>query len=132
MRLMEISAWQSNALATSFTIDVKRCLTLSKTSGLKVRIVPEKFACCGMILKAVPESTWQTETTALSKGGTFLDKIVCKAVMICAAATTGSTPWCGEAACAPLPSNLTENISAPAITGPFVSPYQPTGLSFQT
>jgi hypothetical protein len=73
-----------------------------------------------------------TLTTAGLSGGTLRETMVCNAVTICAAATTGSIVVSGAAPCPPLPVNLTENNSAPAMTGPFATLNQPTGLSFHT
>ena len=57
-------------------------------------------------------------TTTASTGLTLRLAIVCNAVMMWAAATTGSTPWCGMAPWPPLPRIVILRSSVAAITGP--------------
>ncbi len=56
-----------------------------------------------MTFQVSPPWICVTLTTAPSSGWVLRLAIVCRPPTICAAATTGSTPRCGIAACAPLP-----------------------------
>ena len=71
-----------------------------------------------MMLKASPARSMQVETTTASSGLTLREAIVCSAMMVCAATTTGSMPSCGRPACEPLPVISIVNLSHAASIGP--------------
>jgi hypothetical protein len=73
-------------------ISCRRRSTSSCTSGLKVRTVPTMVALPGTTLIAPrsPACTAHRLTTALSIGLTLRDTMLCTAVMMCAATSTGS------------------------------------------
>ena len=90
----------------------------SRTVSLSVRMVPVRPTLCGMMLNASPARTMQVETTTASSGSMVREAIVCSAMMVCAATTTGSMPSCGRAACEPLPVISIVNLSHAASIGP--------------
>ena len=60
----------------------------------------------------------QMLTTTASTGSTLRLAMVCSAVMMCAAATTGSTARCGKAPWPPVPRTVILTSSVAAIIGP--------------
>ncbi len=65
---------------------------MSCTCGLKVRTVPTSMALPGITLKAPmsPACMAHRLITALSSGLTLRDTMLCTAVMMCPATSTGS------------------------------------------
>ena len=81
-------------------------------------MVPISVVVCGMMLNASPARTMQVDTTTACSGLTLREAIVCSAMIVCAATTTGSTPSCGRPACEPLPVISIVNLSHAASMGP--------------
>ena len=80
--------------------------------------MPRSTTLSGMTFQVSPPWICVTLTTALSSGWVLRLAIVCSPLTICAAATTGSTPRCGIAACAPRPFTVISKMSNAAIIGP--------------
>ena len=97
------------------------------TSAVKVRTVPSMVQVGGITLMASPACSRVMDSTAVSTGFLLRLTMVWKAWMSCAATTTGSTPRCGMAACAPTPFTVTLNVLPPAITGPGLKAMAPAG-----
>ena len=94
--------------------------TSSCVSIFDVRTVPVSLASRGTTEKApgLPACSEHKLMTALSIGATLRDTIVCAAVMMCAATTTGSIVKCGWAPWPPLPQIVISTRSADDIIGP--------------
>lgn len=95
MRSYLIVAVAPKPAAMAVHSSVRRCSTCACTRALKVRTVPTSVASPGITLIAPrsPACTAQMLTTAASIGRTLRDTMVCAAVMMCAATTTGSMVW---------------------------------------
>ena len=78
-----------------------------------------------MMLWAVPPWIMPTVSTAGWNGSTFRATTCCSRVMICAAVTTGSTVWWGQAPCPPRPVTVTRSSSGAAMTGPDAKAMRP-------
>jgi hypothetical protein len=76
-------------------------------------------------LKAVPAWIRVTLTTAASSGSTSRATIDWSATVTSAAASTGSRPRCGQAACVPTPRISISNRSLDAKSGPLRVPAVP-------
>ena len=131
-RLNNNRKWAAQPIerAVVSTISRNRSNTSSRTCGSKVRIVPRSSTSGGITLKDSPPWITPTLTTAVSKGETLRDTMLCKAMIICALVRTGSTVRFGRAPCPPLPITRNRNFSAAAIIAPGVTPNQPIGASF--
>ena len=100
--MYSISAFAPSASATLVAISRTRFSARSRVCGRKLRTVPTSCTASGMTLNA---PIWlvaieQMLTTTASTGSTLRLAMVCSAVMMCAAATTGSTARCGHGAVA--------------------------------
>jgi len=93
--------------------------------------VPWISQLSGITLLASPAWIIVTEITAVSIGRLLRVTMVWKACTIWQATGTGSTPLCGSAACAPLPTMVILNSLELAIIGPGVSANWPTFMPGQ-
>ena len=127
--LVDDFASAPNARAVDSTNSVMRRSTSSCVSIFDVRTVPVSFASRGTTENApgLPACIEHRLSTAFSSGATLRETIVCAAVMMCAATTTGSTVRCGCAPCPPLPQIVISTRSADDIIGPEFSPIWPAG-----
>ena len=80
-------------MATASQSSLRRRSTSACTTGLKLRTVPTRVALPGTTLMAAgsPARTAQMLITALSTALTLRETMLCTAVMMCAATSTGST-----------------------------------------
>ena len=107
---------------------VMRCCSRSRTSGLKARMVSRNSASPGITLGASPARKAPTVTMPICSGGTLRDTMVCSAITMLEAATTGSTEVCGIAPWLPLPRTLMMAVSELAIAKPGTATNLPSGL----
>jgi hypothetical protein len=93
------------------------------------RTVPTSFASRGITEKApgLPAASEHSETTAASIGAVLRATMLCAAVMMWPAISTGSTVRCGCAAWPPRPLMVISIRSAAAIIGPGFRPMWPAG-----
>ena len=95
-----------------------RAHTVSKTAGLRSRIVPASVTRSGMTLVASPPWIVHTESTACSADGTERLTTDWSATTTCADTSTGSTANCGCEPCPPRPVIVIVNSDGWAMTGP--------------
>ena len=80
-----------------------------RVSRLRERTLIFISALSGMTLAASPATMLPTVITAASSGSTLRDTMLCNAVVICAATSTGSMALCGIAPCPPQPRTVIWN-----------------------
>ncbi|MNR06692.1 hypothetical protein D3C85_1227730 [compost metagenome] len=85
------------------------------------------WALSAITLEALPALTAPTVITLISCGDTLRETMVCKAMMMLAQTTTGSTVRWGIAPWPPLPWIVTLTWSAEAMNGPARNPSLPVG-----
>lgn len=73
----------------------------------------------GMMLWIDPPSICPTVSTADWVGSITREIAVCSCMITDAAATIGSSAWCGRAACPDRPRSTTSNSSADAVAAPY-------------
>ena len=91
--------------------------------------MPRSSADSAITFPRKPASSFPMVRTAVSSGGSERLTTVCRAVITCAATTTASTDWCGEAACPPRPVIVMRRLVGEAKNGPGATLISPTGTS---
>ena len=126
------SVRQRMARPTPLAMRSMRSGSVARTAGLVVRMLPVISHFSGMTLTALPLLSVPMLTTTRSPGGISRLTTVCRAQMICAAATVGSTASCGRLPWPPLPMTSSSQMSPEVVAGPGVNWISPSGAPART
>ena len=119
-------------LATPAAMDSMREGIFAWVSGLTVLTVPSRTTSSAITLYLLPPLMVPMDTTAASRGLTFLDTTVWRALITWAEMAMASTPFSGSEPWAPFPFTVRNNLSEAPIRAPSFVPTVPVSSEGQT